>query len=471
LLIPWGDNSSDQSNVPSPGDNFVAVADDGSHSLALRSDDTVVAWGDNTYGQTTVPASASNVVAIAAGGTHNLALLFDGTVVAWGSNVSGQQAVPAGATNVLAIGAGDAFSLASRADGSLVSWGALPQAPVGATNVVAIAAGARHALALRADGVLIAWGGNYFGQTSVPDFPTNVIAIAAGGDTSLALLADGTVVGWGADYSGQASVPPLAPSVLALSVGAAHSLALVGEAVHRPTLQPLSRSVTIGQPVLLNAGSLMGGVAGYQWQLNGIDLTGATSAALSIPFATWTNAGLYRVVASNQFGSVIVASVVLTVLRSPLWFDTAPGGILMTNDGTHLRVLGASGVGPVVILASSDFSTWQPILTNPPAIEAVEFIDPEGGSRDSRYYRAVEGAAAGLLRIDIQPRRSPANASAFPLQLTGLTASGPVIIYASSNLLDWGAIFTNPPTIGPLQYLETPAPGQAARFYRASESR
>jgi hypothetical protein len=46
-----------------------------------------------------------------------------------------------------------------------------------------------------------------------------------------------------------------------------------------------------------------------------------------------------------------------------------------------------------------------------------------------------------------------------------------VIIYASSNLLDWSAIFTNPPTIGPLHYLEAPVTGQPVRFYRASEDR
>ena len=59
----------------------------------------------------------------------------------------------------------------------------------------------------------------------------------------------------------------------------------------------------------------------------------------------------------------------------------------------------------------------------------------------------------------------------FPLRLTGLTAGGPVVIYASSNLRDWQAVFTNPPTIGPLQYLEEDRAGQPGRYYRASESR
>ena len=48
---------------------------------------TVVAWGDDfPYGQTDVPAGLSNVTAIAGGAIHSLALKSDGTVVAWGSS-------------------------------------------------------------------------------------------------------------------------------------------------------------------------------------------------------------------------------------------------------------------------------------------------------------------------------------------------------------------------------------------------
>ena len=64
-----------QTTVPGGLSNVVAIAAGGYHSLALKSDGTVVGWGDNGYGQTTVPAGLSNVAAIAAGGYHSLALL------------------------------------------------------------------------------------------------------------------------------------------------------------------------------------------------------------------------------------------------------------------------------------------------------------------------------------------------------------------------------------------------------------
>jgi hypothetical protein len=174
---------------------------------------------------------------------------------------------------------------------------------------------------------------------------------------------------------------------------------------------------------------------------------------------------------SNALGSVVGPPIILTVLRTPLKFDYYPQGIQTTNGEVHLRLLGVSGVGPVVLLASSDLLAWQPILTNPPIIGPVQFIDTEAGNRTRSFYRAAEGAVTGPLRIELATTPfQPANRR-FPLRLTGLTAEGPVVIYASSNLLDWQAVFTNPPTIGPLQYLEGSSTVQPHRFYRASESR
>jgi hypothetical protein len=69
----------------------------------------VVTWGWNVIGQ--VPPGLSGVTGIAAGGFHSLALKSDGTVVAWGDDGLGQTDVPAGLTGVTAIAAGGNFSL------------------------------------------------------------------------------------------------------------------------------------------------------------------------------------------------------------------------------------------------------------------------------------------------------------------------------------------------------------------------
>jgi alpha-tubulin suppressor-like RCC1 family protein len=84
----------------------VAIAGGYFHSLALRSDGTVMAWGSNSSGQlgngnttnSSAPvavtalngAALSGVTAIAAGSEHTLALMSYGTVMAWGRNDQGQ---------------------------------------------------------------------------------------------------------------------------------------------------------------------------------------------------------------------------------------------------------------------------------------------------------------------------------------------------------------------------------------------
>jgi len=85
------------------------------HSVARRSDGSVVAWGWNSKGQCNVPSlpAGQSYVEIAAGGWHSLARRSEGSVVAWGDNSSGQcnvPSLPAGYSYV-EIAAGDYLSL------------------------------------------------------------------------------------------------------------------------------------------------------------------------------------------------------------------------------------------------------------------------------------------------------------------------------------------------------------------------
>jgi hypothetical protein len=57
----------------------------------------------------------------------------------------------------------------------------------------------------------------------------------------------------------------------------------------------------------------------------------------------------------------------------------------------------------------------------------------------------------------------------FNLLLNGLTGHGPITIFSSSNLVNWQPIFTNPATIGSIQFLDTNAVASPFQFYKAME--
>jgi alpha-tubulin suppressor-like RCC1 family protein len=232
-VVAWGNDSGGQSAVPAGLSNVIAIAGGGyglpSHSLALKSDGTIVAWGDNyNGGQGTVPLGLSGVIGVSAGSQHNLALKSDGTAFAWGDNTRGQTNIPVGLGGVVAIAAGGYHNLALKSDGTVVAWGAnSSDMPAGLNGVIAVAAGYLHSLALKSDGTVVAWGGgNSSGEISVPTGLKGVTAIAAKGYHSLALKSDGTVVPWGENSYGEADVPAGLSNVIAIAAGEEHSLAL-----------------------------------------------------------------------------------------------------------------------------------------------------------------------------------------------------------------------------------------------------
>ena len=144
--VSWGGNAHGQATIPDGLTGVTAIAVGGTHSLALKSNGTVVGWGTNGDGQTTVPAGLSGVTAIDAGYDNSLALKSNGTVVGWGRNVYGNTTIPAGLSGVTAIAAGDIHSLALKSDGSVVAWGYNGEErttiPAGLSGVTAIAVGA-----------------------------------------------------------------------------------------------------------------------------------------------------------------------------------------------------------------------------------------------------------------------------------------------------------------------------------------
>ncbi len=335
-VVAWGSNAFGQRNVPPGLNGVVAIAAGNTHIVALKGDGSVIAWGSNGEGQTNVPPAAqSRVVAVTAGGRHALALKNDGTVVAWGKNDFGQTTVPAGLKGVVAIAAGSSHSMALKKDGTVVTWGLnnhlQTNGPTSLVDAVAIAAVDDQSLALKSDGTVEAWGKEFFDTTFRPvsglEGLTNAVAVAAGVQHRLALRSDGEVAAGGHNDFGQLNIPVGLSGALAVAAGGHHSLALMsGPPAIRTRLESLV--VISGASPSFTVDAFGPGPLSYQWRLNGTDIPGATSRALSIANATAVNAGRYDVVVSNAEGNVTSQAARLTVFDAAPkeWVGTVGGG-------------------------------------------------------------------------------------------------------------------------------------------------
>jgi hypothetical protein len=57
----------------------------------------------------------------------------------------------------------------------------------------------------------------------------------------------------------------------------------------------------------------------------------------------------------------------------------------------------------------------------------------------------------------------------FSFTLNQLSGHGDIVVYASTNLADWWAIFTNPPVLGAWQFTDAGATNAWQKYYRAEE--
>ena len=240
------------------------------HTVALRSDGTVLACGDDSFGQCEV-GRWSRVKAVCAGAYHTAALFEDGTVAAVGRNEEGQ-CETALWRDVVAIAAADYATFALCADGRvlvcgyndyymLADWPAVCRISGGSyalaalrpdgealishesarsedlTELVDVAVNTGYAVGLREDGSAVcaaadlsAWrdivavaassnailgldaqGGvraHFFRAGAGSDFaaPDDVVAMAAGGTHCVFVRADGTLAAWGENGSGECEI-------------------------------------------------------------------------------------------------------------------------------------------------------------------------------------------------------------------------------------------------------------------------
>ena len=113
------------------------------------------------------------------------------------------------------------------------------------------------------------------------------------------------------------------------------------------TTPPASQTVTAGRPASFSVAAAGAVPLSYQWRKNGVNIAGATTAALTIPAALTADCGaLFTVVVSNSSGSATSAGATLTV--SP-----ANGAPIVLTNPERARVL-ANQTGTFAV------SAWSP---------------------------------------------------------------------------------------------------------------
>ena len=520
-VLAWGTFNSGNSsltNMPASLTNVIAMAAGDSHGLALRADGTVVAWGNDANGQADVPPDLTNVVSVAAGSAHSLALKRDGTLAIWGRlPLIGDPAlgkIPADATNIaaLALGPGAQHALVLRADGTVLDWGdanyGLGNAPTIARDIVAVASGSTHALALRADGRVVSWGFNPY-RSTVPFSATNIVAIATSWYGNAALRADGTMLTWGeivtpppfgifanaidvvcpfnnlnSDVLGlrrsgtlleYSHFPAQYPTnnITAIAAGSYTAFAAVGNGPPVFPGLPVNRTVPAGSRAYFRAVASGAMPISYQWLCNGTNVPGATNTFLALTNVQPIQIGSsFSLVASNTFGSATNGAMFLNVV--PMEFSLRPQTTTAAVGATvTFSIANMFGQGPFTYQWQRDN---QDISGATNAYLSLTNVRLDQSGAYSLLVNNGYGTVTNTATLTVTPLMFNTSAlnpvistNGFQFTLTSVFATNAVVIFASTNMVNWVPILTNPPATGSVQFLDPGATNYPQRYYRASE--
>ncbi len=433
-VLSWGRNGGEQCWVTPGFTNATALAGGGQSTYVIGSDGRVRFAG--VTGSPSDPTNIQSIVdarVIASGTWSQVVLLSNRSVIALGS-LNAQATVPPAASNIsFTTTSGAGFEgFAVRDDGQLVCWATGPSqltnVPPSMTNAV-LAAAMNYALVLKNDGSAVAYG---FGAPSIPASLSNVVALSvsrSGLGTPYALRADGSVVTW--NSSGVMSAINGATNVVAMSVGTLHLLALRNDGTVFAT-----GSTQFGQGTL--PGTLSNVVEVAAGDYHSIVRFGHGTPRFTVdPYSRSLHAGSNTTLTAFGVGA------------QPLAYQWQFNGsdIPDATNANHILTNAAlSSIGGYWCIISNSFGA----VTSAVANVSVVFDPP-------RFNLLSPPASFGT--------------NGFSVRIESLSGQGPLVVYASTNLVDWLPILTNP--AGPTQFdfLDPEATNQPLRFYRASEQR
>jgi glucose/arabinose dehydrogenase len=188
------------------------------------------------------------------------------------------------------------------------------------------------------------------------------------------------------------------------------------------TSHPTSKSVAPGASVTFSVRASGPAPLSYQWQRNGVNISGATAQDYSLVAATGDNGARFRAIVRNSFGNVLSNEATLTVTsnRAPAGTITRPIVGTLYNGGSVISFAGTATDPENGTLPASAF-TWRvdfhhdthshPFVPSTSGVTSGSFTAARTGHTETNVWyrifltvRDSAGATHTTFR-DVQPRK------------------------------------------------------------------
>jgi len=184
------------------------------------------------------------------------------------------------------------------------------------------------------------------------------------------------------------------------------------------TTQPTNQTVTAGQTATFTVVATGTAPLSYQWQKNGVNIAGATSASYTTPVTATSDSGsTFRVVVSNTAGTVTSAAATLTVNAAPVapTITTQPTNQTVTAGQTATFTVVAAGTAPLSY-------QWQKNGVNIAGATAASYATPATTTSDSgsTFAAAVSNTAGAVTSSAATLTVNPAPAPAIQVNPTSI---------------------------------------------------
>ncbi len=428
--------------------------------VALVARGNTLAWGDNAFEECCVPAAASNLVSLSAGARHAAGLREDGSVVAWGRLLPIHAPELASLHDAASVVAGGDGGMAIRSNGTIAVWSrydATRSAPALSGVVATEVDDAGMSVAVLDTGRVAAWGTDP-SRTNPPSSFTHIAKAQTGafGDGLLGLRYDGTLANWGAWQPPDSSLRDIVQVTKFRNLGNTPGYALLADGTVRRLndgwLVPgLSNVVAVTQGLALTADGTVRAFEGFA--IPG-PLSNVVEISSGLRFHLVRFGDGSPCLTAQPFDRAIAAgsNFVLTAFAAgaqPMAFQWEFNGV---------SIAGATNVSLLVnhpVFATS--GGYRCLITN--ALGSVT----SRVAQVSVYFPPPSLTVLGVPSLW--------ETAGLGLEIGNLSGQGPVVVYGSSNLVDWVPLRTNPPGATAFEWRDTDWTNHPRLFYRASEER